>query len=97
MFAPLVYTQAKTCCWNSSTAQMATIIMDYAQKQEAGQCVTPTPFRSESGGYQRWAAHAASLGQAAAWKAWSEDESCPQRDVAEDRVAPADATAWCSR
>lgn len=96
VFAPLVYTQAKTCCWNSSTAQMATIIMDYAGKQQAMQCVVPTPFKSEPGGYQRWAAHAASLGQAAAWKAWTEDESCPQRDIASDVVAPADATAWCS-
>jgi hypothetical protein len=96
VFAPLVYTQSKTCCWNSTTPQMAAIIMDYATKEQATQCVAPTVFRSEQGGYQRWAAHAASIGQAAAWKAWTEDETCAQRNVAEDTVAPPTAIAWCS-
>jgi hypothetical protein len=96
VFAPLVYTQAKTCCWNSTSAEMAQIIMDFATKEQASQCAVPTPFRSETTGYSRWATHAASLGEAWAWKAWSEDETCPQRSVTEDLLAPTSSTAWCS-
>jgi hypothetical protein len=75
---------------------MAAIIMDYATKEQATQCVAPTVFRNEANGYQRWAAHAAAMGQGSAWKAWTEDEACAQRNVAEDTVAPATAIAWCS-
>jgi hypothetical protein len=96
VFAPRAYTRAKTCCWDSTTAEMASVIMDYAAKEQEAACTLPTVFRNEAGGYTRWAAHAASLGQAAAWKPWSEDESCPQRQVAEDVLAPLDATDWCA-
>jgi len=96
VFAPLVYTQSKTCCWDSSTAAMAAIIMDYAVKEQANQCVAPTVFKSETGGYARWAAHAATLGRAADWKAWSEDETCAARAVAQDAVAATTAGAFCS-
>ncbi len=98
VFQPLIYTQSKTCCWNSSTSAMAAIIMDYARKEQEAQCIAPTVFKAESGAYQRWAAHAATLGQSAAWKAWSEDESCSQRNTPND-VANADLTAdvaFCS-
>jgi hypothetical protein len=96
VFASLVYTHAKTCCWDSTTAAMGSIVMDYASKEQAGVCKMPTVFRAESGGYARWSAHAATLGQAAAWKAWNEDETCPQRDTVDDLVAASTAGDWCS-
>jgi hypothetical protein len=102
VFGALVYTQSKTCCWNSTTTAMAEIVMDYAETEQRnatarGMCVEPTVFRSERNGYERWRAHAASLGRAAQWVAWSEDESCAQRAVAEDTVdAARAATPFCS-
>lgn len=98
VFQPLVYTQSKTCCWNSSTSAMASIIMDYARKEQENQCIAPTVFKAENGGYARWQAHAAALGQAAAWKAWTEDETCAQKNTPND-VADANLTAevaFCS-
>ena len=100
VFAELAYTQSRTCCWNSSTAAMAEIILDLARgeaeaAEAAGTCAAPVVFRSETTGYQRWAAHAAALGRAAEWRAWSEDEPCAQRNVASDTVAEAIATPYC--
>ncbi len=102
VFSALVYAQSKTCCWNHSTAAMYEIVMDYAQKEQSdaqarGECVEPTIFRSELNGYERWRAHAESLGRGAEWLAWSEDEACAQRDVAEDTVDSARAaTPYCT-
>ena len=98
----LAYTQSKTCCWNSSTSAMYEIVMDYATAEqaaaeEASTCVAPTVFRAEAAGYTRWATYAAQTGRAAQWRAWSEDEGCPQRGVAQDTVAPSDATPYCER
>ena len=96
----LDYTKSKTCCWNSSTAAMYDIVMKQAAAEEAAAeaastCVAPTVFASRQDGYQKWAGYAATLGRAAEWKAWSEDESCPQRNVAQDTVATVDATPYC--
>jgi hypothetical protein len=102
VFAALDYTHAKTCCWNSSSAEMADIILDYAEKERAEaaaamQCRALTVFRSEAGtGYGRWQQYAEQTGRALAWRAWSEDESCPQRAEPEDRVAAFSGTAYCS-
>jgi hypothetical protein len=96
VFAELSYAQSKTCCWNSSTANMAEIILDYAEKEQEAQCVQPTVFRSRADGYQLWAQHAASLGRGAEWEAFREDEACAQRNVAEDTVLPSSNPAWCS-
>ncbi|MEZ4402282.1 MAG: hypothetical protein R3B06_19815 [Kofleriaceae bacterium] len=101
VFAELAYTESKTCCWNSTTAAMADVIMAYARAEQAAAaadhvCVAPTVFRAEDGGYQRWADHAAATGQGASWRAWREDESCPQRDVADDAVAANEAPAFCA-
>jgi hypothetical protein len=87
--AELEYTRSKTCCWNSTTAQMYEIIKEVAEKEIAdaaarGQCVKPTTFMSHQDGYGKWAAHAAATGRAAQWKAWTEDEACTQRAVAAD-------------
>ena len=91
VYAALVYDASRTCCWNRSTAVMHGIIMDYADAEqvaaeENAMCMQPTVFRAETTGYSRWADYAASRDQAADWADWSEDETCAQRDVAEDSV-----------
>ena len=99
VFRELDYDASRTCCWNRSNAAMATVILDYAEAEQAaatanGECVEPTVFRAEEdgqGGYARWSAHAATLGLD--WRAWSEDESCPQRDVLEDSLGERGAYA----
>lgn len=98
----LVYNQSKTCCWNSTTSAMYEIVMDYAETEQrnaqaSGTCVEPTVFRSERNGYERWRMHAVAIGRGSEWRAWSEDETCAQRAVAEDTVDAARApTAYCS-
>lgn len=101
VFGELEYTKSKTCCWNSTTSAMYDLIMqkaaaDKAAADERGVCEAPVVFASRSDGYQRWAEFAASVGRASDWKAWSEDESCPQRAVAADTEAPLSATPYCS-
>ncbi|MBE7451410.1 MAG: hypothetical protein HS111_21685 [Kofleriaceae bacterium] len=102
VLAELTYGKSKTCCWNSTTSAMYEIIMAEAAAERAaaaaaGTCAPPTVFMSHGGGYARWAARAQAMGQAAAWRAWSEDESCPQRAVAQDEVAPVEVTPYCER
>ncbi len=101
VFAELDYTQSKTCCWNRSTPEMAAIVLNLAEQEQAaaaasGTCVEPTVFRAEADsgdGYQRWADHAALLGLADDWLPWTEDETCPWSDVASDTVLPSEAAA----
>lgn len=101
VFAELEYDKSKTCCWNSTTRDMAEIVLDYAQKEKAanerqGVCKQPTPFRAVGGGkYDAWKTHAASLGRSAQWKEWSEDEPCAQRGVAEDIIGERGDVAMC--
>lgn len=102
VLAELTYGKSKTCCWNSTTSAMYEIIMAEAAAERAaaaaaGTCAPPTVFMSHADGYARWAARAQTMGQAAAWRAWSEDESCPQRAVAQDEVAPVEVTPYCER
>jgi hypothetical protein len=101
VFAPLVYDQSKTCCWNSTTSAMADIVLDYARVEREtaeaqGTCVEPTVFRSREDGYAVWRDHAKALGREADWLAWSEDEPCAQRDVAQDTESAFDAAPWCA-
>lgn len=98
VFAELTYAEARTCCWNSSTAAMQSIVMQYAEKEQAdaaarGMCVEPTIFRAEAAdlaaggdGYGRWRAYAQSIGRGAEWRAWSEDETCAGTAVQGDRT-----------
>jgi len=95
VFAELAYPRSKTCCWNSTSSAMAEIIMDYATKEQAMGCATPTVFMAESGGYERWRAHAAVLARTSEWRAWSEDEPCAQRDVTRDTETTHAWRAWC--
>jgi hypothetical protein len=97
VFAELTYAEARTCCWNSTTTAMSTIVTRYAQDEQAratamGVCAEPTIFRAEAAdlaaggdGYGRWRTYAASIGMASAWRAWSEDETCAGRAVQGDR------------
>jgi hypothetical protein len=100
VLAELEYTKSKTCCWNSSTSAMFDIVMDKARADKAandasGVCKAPAVFKSRTDGYALWAMHAATLGRAAEWRPWSEDEACTQRNVAEDTEAQGPATAFC--
>jgi len=101
VFGELVYEGSKTCCWNSSTAAMYEIVMQYNQEQQddgvsAGQCVAPTVFKERGGDYQLFADYAASIGRGAEWVAWSEDEPCAQRGSQEGQEATNAASSWCS-
>ncbi|MCX5742750.1 MAG: hypothetical protein NT062_09660 [Proteobacteria bacterium] len=100
VFAELEYSQSKTCCWNSTTAAMHDIVLAEAKAEEAAAeanmtCVAPVVFRAQADGYARWATYAASIGRAAEWKAWSEDEPCAQRATPADVVSASEATNYC--
>jgi len=99
VFAPLVYEKSKTCCWNSSTARMYELIMDYVETLEKsaapGSCVSPPVFMARAGGYDLFAAHAKSVGEELAFKPWSEDETCPQKNVIDDTEEQHAWTDYC--
>ena len=89
VFAPLVYEESKTCCWNQSTANMFDIIMQHAEAEIASQgdaCVAPTVFKAYEGDYKLWKAYAESLDRGSEWNEGIEDEACAQRDQLEDIV-----------
>ena len=101
VFAELEYEQSKTCCWNRSTSQMYEVIMDLnvGLQQDATQCVAPVVFmnRDDSGdGYELFRQHAVELGRGEQWQPWSEDESCAQRDVAQDTIAASEMVEFCA-
>ena len=62
--------------------------MDYNREhvydKESRTCNPPLVFMARDGGYDIFADHAATLGRGDEWQPWSEDESCPQRDVLDD-------------
>lgn len=101
VFAELDYTKAKTCCWNSANRDMANIVLDYAKQEKAAAdaqnvCRQPTAFRATGGNYNTWKTFATSKGKGAQWKAWSEDEPCPQRGTLDDTLTVAGKTAMCT-
>lgn len=84
VLAELEYAQSKTCCWNSTTPEMYLVVMQMNEERVSdSQCVEPVVFKNDQG-YQVFADYAASIGMASAWKPWTEDEPCAQRDVAAD-------------
>ena len=95
VFAKLEYTESKTCCWNSTTAAMFQIVMDYNQSLQQDQCTAPEVFKCSGGGYQVFADFTAQTGRAHLWKPWTEDESCPQAGVTDDTIVESAATLWC--
>ncbi len=105
----LTYAESRTCCWNSSTAAMQQIVLQYAEREQAdatarGMCVAPTVFRAEQAdlaaggdGYARWRTFAQSIGRGAEWRAWSEDETCAGTAFQGDRATGRGTeTAFCS-
>ncbi len=99
VFAELEYTASKTCCWNSSTSAMYEIAMDKAMV-DAGDadkaCVEPAVFKATNGGYEIFRAHAELIGRAAEWRAWSDDEPCPQANVTDDKVKRDGGAGYCA-
>nr|MBK7068714.1 hypothetical protein [Deltaproteobacteria bacterium] len=105
VFGELTYDRSRTCCWNSSTAAMAEVILDYAETEQRsnaamGMCAAPTVFRAEgasttSDGYRRWREHAATMGRGADWRMWSEDEPCMARGNTDDVPSGRGPTFTC--
>jgi hypothetical protein len=93
VFAELVYDQSKTCCWNSTTATMYETIMDlnHQRQADAGDaCVEPVVFKAVGGDYAVFRNH-----NPTGWVSWSEDESCPQRNVVNDAEAEHQGMPFC--
>ncbi len=88
VFAELDYEHSKTCCWNSSNSAMFDSIMAYVieQEQQADTCAPPAVFMFRDGGYEPFQSYAQEGETAYLWRSWSEDESCPQRDVTTDKL-----------
>ncbi len=102
VFAELEYGASKTCCWNSSNANMFDIAMSMnieLQKQQ-DVCADIVVFKNRddaTDGYQVFQEWAAANGRGDQWVAWSADESCPQAEVAEDTEVPATYAPYCER
>ena len=99
VFAELVYTQSKTCCWNSSNRNMYDIAMSYTDylQEQSQSCLTPTVFKARDGDYELFAAYAESIDRGDEWRPWSADESCPQGDnTGDDLEATPGWTPYCS-
>ena len=97
VFAELVYDQARTCCWNSTTEAMAEIVMQYNASRvwdsATKTCNPPVVFKARGGNYDEFAAFATEIGRADEWVAWSADESCPHAEEADSDDVEAE-TAW---
>lgn len=97
VFAELEYEQSRTCCWNSSNADMYRIAMDYNRGLNEDQCAEPVVFMMRDGDYAVFRDFAAGRGEAGLWADWSADESCPQAStVTTDTEASHDWTPFCS-
>jgi hypothetical protein len=103
VFAELEYKKAKTCCWDSTTSQMAEIILDQANAEQqaaqaAGQCKAPTVFHAFGGGdgYDLWRQHARQMGRDGDWKPWHQDENpCDGMSLSEDALADRGVAQMC--
>ena len=104
VFAQLVYSESKTCCWLSANTQMFNLIIDYNVErqlaaEEDGMCEEPTVFKAredEGDGYELFRQYAVDVGQGDQWVDWSPDENCPQLDGwAGDVEEEHDWTPWC--
>ncbi len=95
VFARLVYQQSKTCCWNRTTSAMYRIIMDYNEEMQEETCMEPVVFMARDGGYEVFRQYAEDTGRGHLWVNWSEDETCPQKNVTNDSPAESDHLSWC--
>lgn len=93
IFAELVYTESKTCCWNSTNNAMYESILDFntRRQEEAAACLPPVVFKATDGGYEQFKNHDPS-----AWIDWTQDESpCGGKDAINDREAVHGWTNYC--
>ena len=98
VFAELLYSESKTCCWNSTTREMYDIVMDYNESlvsADPDTCVEPTVFKAEDGGYSLFHDYAESTGRGDQWVEWSADETCPQSGVSDDTESDHDWADYC--
>lgn len=101
VFAELVYSKSKNCCWNSTNAAMYEIIMaanEAHMMDGAPECKAPLVFKNRhdgADGYKLFRDFAASIGREADWREWRADETCPQSAFPEATEAAHDWTAWC--
>ena len=94
IFAPLDYSQSRTCCWNHTNHAMYDIILAYEKSKATSGCVDPAVFKMTANGYDPFTTFAAG---ASAWQSWSADEECVQANNANDVVLPDPGlTPWCS-
>jgi len=101
VFAELDYSSSKTCCWDSTTHDMYTIIMQYAQNEaeqaeQNGQCAEPLVFKARNGGYDPFRQYAYDTGRGSQWVEWSADETCPQANVQTDTETSPPWTNFCN-
>ena len=99
VFAELDYSVSKTCCWNSTTAGMYEIIMEYnrvMEEQTTDECFQPVVFMAMNGGYDIFKQYAQSIDKGDEWVAWNDDETCPQKDVTDDTEAEHGWTPFCT-
>lgn len=87
VFPQLKYDRSKTCCWNTSTQAMGEMAVAFnrARQEATSQCLPPVPFMNDRG-YDTFKQYAVSIGRGAEWRAWSEDEPCPQRTIVTDTL-----------
>ena len=94
IFAELVYSESKTCCWLGSTnAMYETIMAVNEQRQaEAEACLEPLVFKAVDGGYEELESYAPQ-----SWVTYRNDEHCPQGDLPNhnDVEAEHDWTDYC--
>jgi hypothetical protein len=100
VFAELVYDEAKTCCWNSTTNDMYEIVISYNRSliQQAAnneECPDLAVFKARNGDYALFRDHAESIGRGHQWVEWSEDETCPQRNTQTDAEEDPEWTDFC--
>jgi len=94
IFAPLDYSQSRTCCWNHTNHAMYDLILAYEMSKASGGCVDPAIFKMTANGYDPFTTFAAG---ASSWQSWSADEECVQANNANDVVLPDPGlTPWCS-
>ncbi|MCR9164945.1 MAG: hypothetical protein ACE37F_30620 [Nannocystaceae bacterium] len=94
IFAELVYSQSKTCCWLGSTEAMyeTIIAVNELRQEEAQACIEPLVFKAVDGEYEEFRSHAPGT-----WAAYSNDENCPQGDLPnhDDVEAAHEGTPYC--
>ena len=95
-FPELRYGASPTCCWNSTTQQMYSLVDRFNRSRESASraCLPVVAFTKAN--YPQFKAYAAQVGESANWTEWSEDETCAQRAVADDEKLAQVAVDYCS-